>query len=485
MPVRMSSTSTLRSKDVTAIQTLDHRIQDELSSRVPSGQPFPIQPSLRSPRAFLAAAVTLALVLRLIVVALAVPKIAALTLDHNAFGSEMGWTARSIALGHGFSSPFLPFTGPTALVPPVYPYVIAAMFRLFGLYSAKAACAVLIFNSLCSALTCIPIFFLVRQTLSSRLARIAALAWSVYPFAIYFSAACVWDYALTALLFTCCLLAAQRLHLRGMFAWIGFGILYGLAVLSNPSIASMLPFLLGIAMYKVRRFAPRRKGSSNFFRGGLAKGLVALLAFLAVCTPWNLRNTRVMHAHFFLRDGFWIEFYAGNNGDAFETNSAWAHPASNPVEMAKYETMGEIAYAADKHHLAADFVSHHPGFFLVSCVHRVVRFWTGFWSFSPKYLSNEPLDLPNFPFCCFLLFMMIRGLHRWWQENESAALPYLIAVLIFPLPYYLTHASMDYRQPLEPVIVILVIVGLLGTGATAFGASAEPELEILPLESSV
>jgi hypothetical protein len=33
-------------------------------------------------------------------------------------------------------------------------------------------------------------------------------------------------------------------------------------------------------------------------------------------------------------------------------------------------------------------------------------------------------------------------------------------LLVFPVPYYLTHSSMDYRQPIEPQIVILVTIGL-------------------------
>ena len=51
-----------------------------------------------------------------------------------------------------------------------------------------------------------------------------------------------------------------------------------------------------------------------------------MLAFFAVCTPWNVRNAHVMHSRFFLRDGFWLEFYAGNNGDTHESNSAWGPP---------------------------------------------------------------------------------------------------------------------------------------------------------------
>jgi len=424
-------------------------------------QPF------ESVSSFLAASVMVALLLRLIVVFFVVHD-SGHTINDNNFGWEsweMGWTARSLFLGHGFSSPFLPITGPTALVPPLYPYIIAAAFHLFGLYTSASAFAVLAFNSLCSALTCIPLYYLVRNSLEERVARIASFAWAIYPFAVYFSADRVWDYALTGLLFTCCLLAAQKLHTRGILGWAGFGLLYGVAVLSNPSVVTLLPCFLLIAMYRVWRA-----------RGAwFSKALVASVTFILVCTPWTIRNERVMHANFFLRDGFWLEFYAGNNGDTTASNSAFAHPASNPAEMEKYQQMGETAYMAQKHALAVDFVKHHPGFFAVATLRRIVRFWTGFWSFSPSYLKYEPFDLPNVPFCLFLMFFMVKGLLRWRRSDRAAVFPYLLALLVFPLPYYITHSSMDYRQPIEPIIIILVSIGVFGAGTKLLSSQAVDE----------
>src|ERR1700730_5672407 len=61
-----------------------------------------------------------------------------------------------------------------------------------------------------------------------------------------------------------------------------------------------------------------------------------------------------------IRDGFWLEFWAGNSGDTSTSNPAWAHPASNPVEMQKFIAEGETAYFAHKHTMAVSFVRHHP-----------------------------------------------------------------------------------------------------------------------------
>ncbi len=405
---------------------------------------------LQSPTQYLSATILLALALRLIIVALVFRDVSAPTFDHNEFGWEMGWTARSIALGRGFSSPFLPITGPTALVPPVYPYLLAGVFKLFGLYSAASAVVILSLNSLFSALTCIPIFFSLRHALNNRLARIATFAWAIYPFSIYFAADRVWDYALTALLFTTCIWAVQRLHLRGPWAWFGFGVLVGVTVLSNPSVLSVVPFLVLFHIHKVWRVGgPWLRNTS-----------LMVLACAALWAPWGIRNHRVLHVNTPFRDGFWLEFYAGNHGDTSDSNPPASHPASNPAEMRKYQSAGEVAYIEHKRVLALSFVSRHPLFFVTTSVRRVIRFWTGYWSFSRAYLTLQPLDIPNFFFCIFLTTYMLRGLWRWWRNDPASALPYLLTLVLFPIPYYFTHSSMDYRQPIESVILALVVVGL-------------------------
>jgi 4-amino-4-deoxy-L-arabinose transferase-like glycosyltransferase len=411
---------------------------------------------LQSPPVFLAAVVLFALALRLIVVAIVFRSVSANTFDHNEFGWEMGWTARSLALGRGFSSPFLPITGPTAIVPPLYPFLLAAVFKLFGVYSAASAIVILGFNSLCSALTCIPIYLTLRSAANRRIARIAAFGWAIYPFSIYFAADRVWDYALTALLFSTCFWAVQRLHRHGLIAWLGFGLLVGVTGLSNPSVLSLIPVLVLLQLVRMRR------SGNRWLRSAVVRTLALTLACAAVWTPWAVRNHRVLQSNSLIRDGFWLEFYAGNSGDTTDSNSPAAHPASNPSEMHQYQVAGEIAYMAQKKILSIALVRQHPAAFAKVTVRRAVRFWTGFWSFSSAYLHREPLDGPNVIFCTALTLLLLVGLRRWWRQDRAAALPHALAVVLFPIPYYLTHSSMDYRQPIEPLILSLVVLGACG-----------------------
>src|SRR5215813_9170134 len=90
--------------------------------------------------------------------------------DNFEFGWEMGRVGRSIALGHGFSSPYDGETGPTAWEPPLYPFLIGGVFKIFGVYSRASAWVLLSINSLFSTLTCIPIFLIARRSFDESVA---------------------------------------------------------------------------------------------------------------------------------------------------------------------------------------------------------------------------------------------------------------------------------------------------------------------------
>jgi hypothetical protein len=164
---------------------------------------------------------------------------------YEQFGWEMGWIARALASGHGFSSPYYPLSGPTAIESPLYPGLLAVVFKLFGIYSLTSGFIILSINSLLSALTCIPVYFSAKYSLGARGAWVAAWVWAFYPFAIYFSAGRVWEYALTGLLFATCFCIAQRIHhTKNLFAWLGWGALCGLTALSN-SVSTLAGALQG------------------------------------------------------------------------------------------------------------------------------------------------------------------------------------------------------------------------------------------------
>ncbi len=50
----------------------------------------------------------------------------------------------------------------TAWFAPVYPYLLAGIFKLFGVYTLASAWVAIGLNCLFSALTCIPVYFIGR-----------------------------------------------------------------------------------------------------------------------------------------------------------------------------------------------------------------------------------------------------------------------------------------------------------------------------------
>jgi len=104
---------------------------------------------------------------------------------HAAFGWEMGWWHGDLS-GTWLQLALLSFDRIDLPWFSLFPYLVAAMFHLFGLYTAKAAFAILSINSLFSALTCIPLYYCTRDALGERTAAMAGWGWVIYPYSIYF-----------------------------------------------------------------------------------------------------------------------------------------------------------------------------------------------------------------------------------------------------------------------------------------------------------
>jgi 4-amino-4-deoxy-L-arabinose transferase-like glycosyltransferase len=201
--------------------------------------------------------------------------------DHFAFGWEMGRVARSIALGQGFSNPYGGNTGPTAWEPPLYPYVMAGVFKVFGVYTEASAWILLTINSLFAALTTIPVFLIAYKVFGDRVARWSAWAWAMNPYIWYWSIHWIWDTTFTPLVLASIFCVALELqHGRGFRGWVIFGLLWGVGALANPSMLAFLPFC-GLWIWRQR------------FKRSLASvaGIVlSSIIFFLVLSPWLVRN---------------------------------------------------------------------------------------------------------------------------------------------------------------------------------------------------
>jgi 4-amino-4-deoxy-L-arabinose transferase-like glycosyltransferase len=368
------------------------------------------------------------------------------------FGYEIGRVARSIAEGYGFGSPFHGNTGPTAWLAPVYPYIMAGMFRVFGVYTHASGIAVLAFNSLCAALTAIPIYYIAERALGARLARWSAWLWALVPVFYWTAVRWAWETSLSTLMLMCVLLLTLKLEKSDWRAWFAWGLLWGVIALTNPSLLSMAPFALLWGLVRALRLPhpdPKRVGHP------MRHAVLAVLVAVVTITPWLVRNRRTFGEWLFVRDNFGAELRMGNGEQARGIWMGWTDPPLNDTELARYRRLGEVRYVAEKKKEALEFIRRRPEFFLQLCVRRFLLFWVGV----PEDFSEDMTGrdvLPQWPQVALatLAFLGWFGLLR---RRRLEAWFFAPALLVYPALYYLTFPDARYRHPIEPLMLMLAV----------------------------
>jgi 4-amino-4-deoxy-L-arabinose transferase-like glycosyltransferase len=360
--------------------------------------------------------------------------------DHMLFGEEMGRIARALATGFGFSDPFRGHTGPTAWVGPLFPLLLAGVFKLFGVFSPLSAWVILTLNSLFSALTALTIWEIAARCFNRNVARWSAWIWALYPAAMQYAVRWVWDTSLTTLLFSWVLVVALRLRAGSTLGgWALFGLLWGLTGLSNPA---LLIFLPACGLW-VLTAAPRRQSTGV---------VLAALLFTACLGPWTWRNWLVFHHFVPARGNFGAELYLGNGPGSTGLLMEYDHPIQAPDQLRLYRGMGEIAYSKMRGERALASIRSEPVHFVQNTLKRVFFFWAGV----PHPVSAtewvEYARSLNFIFgsVCGLL-----GLALALQRKAPAAWLFAWAFLLLPLVYYGVAAHARFRHPLEPLMVVL------------------------------
>jgi 4-amino-4-deoxy-L-arabinose transferase-like glycosyltransferase len=366
--------------------------------------------------------------------------------DHFQFGWEMGRIARSIAEGQGFSSPTDLPTGPSAWAPPLYPYILAGVFKLFGVYSALSAWVILAFNSIFAALTCLTLYRIAERIYGPAVARATAWTWAIFPYAIYWPVRVVWETSLTTFWLSLALLLTLRMadETPRLRMWILFGLLWGVIALTNTAIVSMFPFCLLWLLYHL----PRRG------RQSLGAALCVLTAALVV-SPWLLRNYEVFGKFIFVRDNLPLEMYEANNDQSAGLWTRNEHPGNNPEAMRKFQELGEIGFMAEKKQEVRQFIREHPARFLLFTAERAVYFWIA----PPQATIIAGYDLMISRHTNFLLGAVLAFAGLWLTIRNRKRGAFLLAcfLLLYPLPYYLVMPFVRYKHPIEPEMIMLIV----------------------------
>ena len=370
---------------------------------------------------------------------------------------ESGNIAHSLAVGNGFSSPFRVDTGPTAWLPPIYPLLLAGIFRTFGSYTFHSFIAAALLNISFATLTCVPIFFAGKRIGGLGVAAGAAWLWAVFPNAILIPVQSMWDASLSALLvaaiFCATLALAESSRVRD---WCAYGLLWGITLMTNATLAALLPLLLGWVAY--RSYKQLRPW---FGRLALSIGIVVLC-----CLPWTIRNYEIFHTFVPLRSGFGLQLWLGNNDDTKDIFRAELHPIYNTGERAKYIQMGETAYMQEKQQQAVEYMTAHPAREAHLIGNRIISVWSGGTPTPVKDLLNVPSVWFRFVLLFNVMATMgaLLGIVILFRRRSVYAFPAAVFPVVFPWAYYLTLVLPRYRLPIDPIVLLLA--------AIAFGSLA-------------
>ena len=368
-------------------------------------------------------------------------------------GYETGSIAASIAAGHGFSSPLSVPSGPSAWITPLYPYLLAGVFKLAGTFTFASSLTIRLLDVIFSSLTCIPIWALGKRIFSKSVGTTAAWIWVFLPGPVYFSVRWVWDTSLSALALSVALLLTYLIsEHKKLGAWLGFGVVWGLAALVNAAVLSVLPGCFAFAAYRAKNLG------GKWFK----PAMLAVFGFMVTVSPWIIRNQSVFHHQVYFRSNFGLELWLGNNPQVPDSWSWWLHPNDNAEERERYISMGEVPYMQEKERLAVEFIKTHPADFARFVFHRFMENWSGSWdSLFDNWASGELEARLIISLNYAFTLLSFLGLLIAQRKHKLLSLPLLNLLLVFPLIYYVCHPSLRYRHPIDPAMTVLIAFSLI------------------------
>jgi len=273
---------------------------------------------------------------------------------------------------------------------------------------------------------------------SKRAAILAGAVAAVYPYFIFYSIV-----GLTETLFMVLLLAAYLCWYRN--AYIAASVFSVLGILTRPVLDPLAPLLL---LY----FAIAIRGLS--FKAAAKYLAIYAGIYCVLMAPWWLHNYKAYQTFVRLNLGSGVALLSGNS----PSNQTGGIDNNLEATMAPF---GEIAdpVARDKamQRAALNYIKEDPGRFLIQAAKRFQRFWSP-WPQTEEY--SRPL-YKLISFCSFipvlllaLVFVVLYG--RTYFRRIAPLLLFIVYLnslhLVFP-------ASLRYRLPVEPFLIILAAAG--------------------------
>ena len=273
---------------------------------------------------------------------------------------------------------------------------------------------------------------------SKRAAVLAAAVAAVYPYFIFYSIV-----GLTETLFMVLLLSAYLCWYRN--AYISASVFSVLGILTRPVLDPLAPLLLLYFAIAIRGLS--FKAAAKYL--AIYAGIYCLLM-----APWWLHNYKAYQTFVRLNLGSGVALLSGNS----PSNQTGGIDNNLEATMAPF---GEIAdpVARDKamQRAALNYIKEDPERFLIQAAKRFQRFWSP-WPQTEEY--SRPL-YKLISFCSFIpvLLLALVFVVLYGRTYFLRIAPLLLFIVYLSSLHLVFPASLRYRLPVEPFLIILAAAG--------------------------
>lgn len=340
------------------------------------------------------------------------------------------------------------------LVMPLYPIWV----YLTGGFAGSATTPLLA-DIMLSTATIYLLYRLTLELFDNRVAALlAAFAAAAYPHFIFFATTGLTE---TAYIFLTCL--AFLLLYRAHYFWGSVALVA--SILVRPSLDFLAPLLIVVFALVIHRAG---------WRTAALKLGQYLLIYLVLMAPWWLHNEMKYHRFVRLSLGDGIVMYLGNNPanktgggvcnkrycDHDGKNPSWQ--IADPIEQNRALFRDGVAYLVS-----------HPGRTVEMFGVKFLRFWR-LWPYDEDYRTPLIIAASLLSYAPVLLLACVFLLRRGVRDGRRLS-PILLYFAFLMAVHLITIASVRYRLPLEPFLIVFGMTALadLATRVPRLGAALD------------
>ncbi len=347
------------------------------------------------------------------------------------------------------------FSKHLGVVPPLYPFFLAGVYKIVG----DCPMCALYAQTLLAGLTAGLIFLIGKRVFGTWVGVLSAFFFMVHPSAVTWGGVLIRE-TLIMFLFTGTLMAALEIrHGSTSRRVILLGVAYGLLILTDTRFLFYAPFL---ALYL---FVPR---------GGQGWGWNPTFLFGAVIilmlVPWTVRNF-IAYDKFVLIDTRTLSFIKGKGAD----HPDYIKPPQEVSALARRHMNVPAAGGAEATSKAGptgpSSLNHHLPDPRPTLFDKVLYNFQEFWRICRFHESNFPVFRPHWSrshnwgsilYFIPLLILTVVGGGLYYRRDRMATV-----VLIFPLlghtllHMFAPYSNTRYRMPIEIPMILLAMYALV------------------------